>query len=283
MSADRPRRGVVLHELLLAMVLGALVASAVLAVLRTALRTTGTIAVRAAALRTLDAGVALLEADLRHATFVAGAAPVLTDSSAELATTVLVGPACGQPDGSLLLVLAADPFAAASHLRAQPDDDDALHLLEPHAPPDRWSSHAVAAVGSAASVACAGLTGAGLRLAVAPALAPDDTVPRLARVTRRVRWSAARGGDGLWWLVRRRCTAPDVCGAAEPVVGPLAAGARGLEFVWRDTVGATLAAPVADPTAVAAVDVLLRARPWRWPSPGGDSARFAVAIRDRCC
>ncbi|HVZ48470.1 MAG TPA: hypothetical protein VG916_06785 [Gemmatimonadaceae bacterium] len=65
------------------------------------------------------------------------------------------------------------------------------------------------------------------------------------RVARRVRWLLYRSADRSWWLGYRRCPR-GVCGAAQPVAGPLASPAdSGLLFAQGDdgTMAVTMRAP----------------------------------------
>jgi len=60
-----------------------------------------------------------------------------------------------------------------------------------------------------------------------------DGSPVVVRVTRRIRMSLYKGGEGNWWLGQRICgpTSQASCGAAQPVAGPLSASPNGLRFL----------------------------------------------------
>jgi hypothetical protein len=80
------------------------------------------------------------------------------------------------------------------------------------------------------------------------------------RVTRPLRYSLYRGGDGAWYLGEKDwSTASGRFNTIQPVSGPfLSAAAGGLTFAYLDSAGASIAAPVVDPTSIAAIRITLR-------------------------
>jgi hypothetical protein len=80
------------------------------------------------------------------------------------------------------------------------------------------------------------------------------------RVTRPVRYSLYRAGDGLWYVGEKDwSTSMARFNTIQPVSGPfLSAAAGGLTFTYLDSAGLPLVTPVVDPTAIAAIRVRLR-------------------------
>jgi hypothetical protein len=80
------------------------------------------------------------------------------------------------------------------------------------------------------------------------------------RVTRPVRYSLYRAGDGLWYVGEKDWnTSAARFNTIQPVSGPfLSAASGGLTFMYLDSTGVPLAAPVVDPTTIAAIRVRLR-------------------------
>lgn len=70
-----------------------------------------------------------------------------------------------------------------------------------------------------------------MRVVLTTAVPPTVLVGTPVRLARRGRWGLVRGTDKSWELAYRSCDLPGHCGASQPVAGPLAAPAdSGLRF-----------------------------------------------------
>jgi hypothetical protein len=175
---------------------------------------------------------------------------------------------------------------------------DSLWILAPDEP-ERWLAHRVIAQ----SAAIGGTCGVGGPVLMDSALHSPRTVLSIAdtslagalgmpaRVTRPVRYSGYRASDGFWYLGEKEWNGLlSRFNAIQPAAGPfLSASLPGVGFVYRDSAGNVLPAPVADPAAIALVRLELRAETRGavmalGSSVGGkrrDSLLVAVALRNR--
>jgi len=111
------------------------------------------------------------------------------------------------------------------------------------------------------------------------------------RVTRPVRYSLYRGGDGRWYLGQRDWNVTSLrFNTIQPVSGPFASAAsRGLVFQYVDSTGAALPTPVSDPRAIALIRVdlrgqsrnVMRAFAGQAQGKSTDSVHVAVWLRNR--
>jgi hypothetical protein len=128
-----------------------------------------------------------------------------------------------------------------------------------------------------------------IRLASAPPVA--TLTGAVVRVTRPVRYSLYRGGDGQWYLGQRDWNVTSLrFNTIQPVSGPFSSpSARGLVFQFSDSTGAPLSSPVADTRAIALVRVDVRGQSRGAmrtfasgaQSKSGDSVRLAISLRNR--
>lgn len=154
----------------------------------------------------------VLRAELGHA---AGDVHVLGDTAVEVASLRILARACYQ-DLSRLVLPATEPAWSA------PRAGDSLAVMDTLARSE-WRTVIAAAGTQRASSDC---PAGGIRLtlgAALPASVPARAVP--TRVWRTVRYMAYRAGDGSWWLGERQCSS--LCGAAQPIAGPLLPPAQG--------------------------------------------------------
>ena len=256
-SRNRPRAGVTLVELLVALTLAAVVLGSATSVLlrqqRTAAALGSSVATDAQlriATGALAAELAVLSASVGD--LVAGEA---SDTSLQLRSLVARGVACD--DGAGVTIVADDvdePNRALDGVL--PRVGDSLWWY-PGDSTGRWRS---ARISSSDSVtAPCPLTSAPLRPARRLGIGEADSVPSGAplRITRPVRYAFYRSGDGSWQLgVREWIDATARFAAPQPVAGPfvMRADASRTGFRYFDSAGDEL------PIGPAGVDVTRVAR-----------------------
>jgi hypothetical protein len=224
------RAGTTLAEMAVALVLSGLAAAAGAGLLVAAERRARADAAGDHAAQVARDIAAMLGGDVAAARD--GSLLVLGDTAIELDSHVGGSVACTIVGADLVLPGATSstglPFTA---WRQPPEPDDMVAA---------WDGAGGGWV--AATITSAGFPSNGGGCAVGAFRTPADSVSRVpvtrlrldralpagvargapVRVFRRVRWALYRGGDGAWWLGLRKCPG-GVCGAAQPVTGPLAA------------------------------------------------------------
>ncbi|MBI3567628.1 MAG: hypothetical protein HY084_05430 [Gemmatimonadetes bacterium] len=228
-----PRRGAGLAELVVALALSALLSMAGVAALIGVERYTRRAAVDDDAQRVLREVESVLAAELRAA--AADSITVRGDTAVDLFTGVATSVVCAV--AGAVLVLPSDQAASGVpylHVRTTPLAGDVLAAYDTagawHAA--RVDSAQWNADGAGCSTASGFRTAADsvarlrvLRLRIATELTVGAGAP--VRLFRRGRYALIRGGDGSWGLGWRRCDELGVCGASQPVAGPLAAPSEG--------------------------------------------------------
>ncbi len=275
-SAPRRRGGTTLIELVIGIAVGGMVASAIVGVLVRTLRAVSDTTREMLAAREAQLALAPFALELRSASTVPE--PLLTDSSAAFSTLVLDGPGCILPDGRVLIAKRVDPVSSGGAWHTLPATRDRALILQEqsglHDTLDAWSTHAVldATTSIAVHASCprpVGSAAPAALLTLDPAPAGDAGDSLVLQVVRRVRWAVTRGGDGAWWLGRRRCDADgSACDPTQPVAGPfLRAADGGIRLAYADSNGV----PIVDPatwTDVALIQLWLRPRDARGPTVG---------------
>lgn len=221
------RRGATLLELLVAMGLAAVVLGAVGATLvrqsreseGAQARSRGESQLRTAltALAAALAGVSPAAGDLKE-----GEA---RDSALQLRIAVVLGVACDSTPGQVILS-ASDSAGRETTVVASPRVGDTLWWWSPGAA--SWSARRVTAI-SAGSGACAREGGTSREL-LRLGFSTPDTVPRGApvRLTRQVRYSFYRAGDGSWQLgIAEWSDVLHDFAVPQPVAGPFLLAAPG--------------------------------------------------------
>jgi hypothetical protein len=254
----RPARGgVALAELLVAALVGGVVAtSAVVAAVR--LRRTAAVQTgRALARGQLAQGAGVLAYELGAAALAAGADDAgdlleASDSAVDVRAVIGGAVACtaaAAGAGSVVDLAPADP--GVGWWATPPRAGDAALVHDPGALPsatdDLWRERAVTSV--AAGACASGPFAAGppsaarWRLTLAgPPLPGTVAGGAPVRVLRRRRYALYRGGDGEWALGMREWDAQGAQGV-QPFAGPFESVASGgLRVVVRDTAGAAVAA-----------------------------------------
>ena len=240
MSRLRPRRGAGLAEMIVALTLSSIVASAAVAALTGAERYMRRARATADARRMLREAESVLASELRAAS--ADSLRVRGDTAVDFAGLVGVSVVCVS-SGSVLVL---PPDAAASGYpysswRASPEAGDIVAVFDTTAG-GGWRTAVVESAATRADGAgcrpASGLVSAAdsaARRPVTRVVLDSPTMPQAVvgapvRVQRSGRYALTRAADGSWSLSYRRCTA-SMCGTAQPVVGPFAAPAdSGLVF-----------------------------------------------------
>jgi prepilin-type N-terminal cleavage/methylation domain-containing protein len=290
--APRPhrRRAFTLVEILLVLVLGAIVLGLIAAIGTRLQHRLGAQAARAAANEQLGAAAELLPLDLRGVSPASGDVAEVSDTSIQIRATiggaVLCG--CSGNTATVALYLGAGGRQVAPSLQA----GDTLWLLDAADSSDHWRPVRLDGW-RRASGTCAPLTDAtaSLLFDLAHLWAADlrDTIgataATLVRITRPLRLSLYRAGDGRWYLgLRSWNTLAGQFNGIQPLSGPYASptGAGGARFTYYDAGGAALSGGSMDVRAIARVEALVISET---PAPGTngfvDSQRVVVALRNR--
>jgi hypothetical protein len=118
-------------------------------------------------------------------------------------------------------------------------------------------------------------------LDVADSIADSSVV--LARITRPLRYSLYRAGDGWWYLgIRTWNPATAQFNGVQPTAGPYAPpGRNGSRIEYFDSAGNAISSGTPDTRGIARIEWLLATVP-RGTTPGvPDSVRIVVAPRNR--
>jgi prepilin-type N-terminal cleavage/methylation domain-containing protein len=238
-SLSRPRRGFTIVELLISMVLGLLVLTAVYQLMITQSGAYGKQRELADVRETARSASTLLSWDLRHAAAGGSGIVAMTPSSITLRSIRGVGVICAKHPTLPRYAL----WRTAGKIEFAPEDSALILQLGR----DRWQRANVTAAGTPASM--------GLTTCAWPGARAPDVVIQLAvnsksdtinirvgapfRAYRRVEYSQYLL-DGRWWLGRKVGAATSY----EQLTGPLLPS-TGLRFAYFDTLGAATATPAA--------------------------------------
>lgn len=243
---------------------------------------------------------ALLPIELRGASSGGGDFREARDTALELRSSIATAVVCDTLGGSIILSPASSGATTfAGYLTAIAPGDTAW-LLERGDTADAWTPYAVSSTSSVASGACGPLgprlsaaartsSRVAIRLSIAGPIA--NLTGSVLRVTRPVRYSLYRGGDGRWYLGQRDWNVASLrFNSIQPVSGPFASAAlRGLVFQYADSTGAVVPTPVSDPRAIALIGVdlrgqsrnVMRAFTGQAQGKSTDSVHLAVWLRNR--
>lgn len=300
MPVKRDRRGVMLLELMLALVSGAIAIAATVGVVVRAERFHASVEDRLRMRSQLRAGADIIAASSRFSAAHDAPIALATDTAVELSTTIGAATTCA-PAAAGHVALVPDSLvtgAAVTSMVATPDSADdvlAWRVASSAQPIGGWDRARIVAVASRSAgavcpigplVSAADVAGhaQALEFTVAPAINAGAGAP--VRIVRRARFSVYRASDGLWYLGYRRC-ASGACGAIQPVSGPYAAAsaapsAAPMTLRYFDLSGA-IAMPVAVSRlgGITRIDVVLRARSGSvidLPGAGRGFARDSVVV-----
>jgi hypothetical protein len=211
------------------------------------------------------------------------------DTSVELRAAIASAVVCEGAPGTLLLA----PYLAANGRNAPPPIQvgDTLWLLTDADGNETWRPVATTAVRSG--------SGSCSLLAAPPGesvfdmnhlVAVDirDTIPNepgsVIRVTRPIRYSFYRSGDGHWYLGMRSWNATaGAFNSVQPLAGPFAAPASGTRFDYFDSTDNALSLGTSDTRSVARIETILLSEQSTATSAAmaHDSIRVVVAVRNR--
>jgi prepilin-type N-terminal cleavage/methylation domain-containing protein len=239
------RRGFTLVELMIALVLGALVASAVYRAIVGTQRVTQAGAQKMDVQQNLRAGATYLRTVVRELDAADGDINVATATRLQFRSMRWVAPLCDPPVPSgptaVLLTLRS---AAMFGLRSPSAVEDSILVFSDGDPATRADDVWLvgAATGRAASACPDGSAAVDLTVEITAAsggqaaVLADVTSGAPARGFQREELSLFQGADTRWWMGQRTANRLGTWTSVRPLVGPLQAA--GLAFTYHDTTGA---------------------------------------------
>ena len=294
------RRAVTLIESIVAMVVGGVALALIATISVRQQRLYADIADRAALASQLRQASTVLPIELRGASAVSGDIREARDTAIELRASIASAVVCDTTAGAIVLSPAVvGPTTFAGYLTAIAAGDTAW-ILTPGDSADAWLPYAVSSTATLAPGSCAplgprlstaarALARVSMHLAAAPPV--SILIGAVMRVTRPVRYSLYRGGNGRWYLGQRDWNVASLrFNTIQPVSGPFsAASAHGLFLRFSDSSGAPLPSPVADPRAIALVRAdlhgqsqgAMRAFVSGAQGRSSDSLHLAISLRNR--
>ena len=303
MRSLTPRRAFSTVELMLALVMGGLVAAAIGGVLRRQQRffTNASILVeQRVALRDVTG---ILPGELRALASASDDVIAFSDSALDVRATIGAGIICDTVPGRTGLALAPSPpdrGAVLSSFATAPQAGDVALVYDvrasERASDDDWAALDVADVSSSPTMCAASPFVDGrtttvprvvLRFAGGTVLPPSVGPGAFVRLLRRVRYRFYRAGTGDWYLGYAEWNG-SAFGVVQPVSGPFApysrSGASGLSLRYFDASGAELFG-TGDATRIVRVDVVARSAPRESLASRfvqvGDSQSISVRLRNR--
>jgi Tfp pilus assembly protein PilW len=266
----RTRRGISIIEVIVAMVVAGVVLAIVTAISVRQQRLFTDLVDAVALSGQLREAASILPIDLQAVSVTSRDIREARDTSIELRATIASAVVCDtNSNGFVLAPVAAGATTYASYLTAI-DAGDTVWVFTPTDSVDEWRPFSISGVSTSSPRQCATR---GPRLAdsaraisrvsiglSAPPPSLGAAIGTPMRVTRPVRYSLYRAGDGLWYVGEKDwSTSMARFNTIQPVSGPfLSAAAGGLTFTYLDSAGLPLVTPVVDPTAIAAIRVRLR-------------------------
>jgi type II secretory pathway pseudopilin PulG len=268
----RARRGITLIELVVSMLIGGMVLGLIASVSVRQQRIYADIENAAAVAGQLRDAAAVLPIDLRSASSVAGDIRngEARDTSIELRANIATAVVCDTIAGALVLPpTRSDSGASFASVLTSVQAGDTAWILSTTDSVVDWVPRPIVAVGTAAPGDCSAL---GPRLDAASTIAPrmsltvagmpilSSAIGQPIRITRPLRYSLYRSGDGSWYLGQRDWNPSTTkFNTIQPVSGPyLSAAAKGVSFTYLDSSGTPLATPVEDTRSIALVRIALR-------------------------
>lgn len=250
----------------------------------------------------LREAAAILPIDLRAVSVASRDIRDARDTSIELRATIASAVVCDTIANGLVFAPADSGASAYASYLTSIDVGDTAWVLAPTDSVNDWRPFRIETVGTSSLRQCAA-SGPRLsdgaralsRVSIGLSMPPPSmgaTIGMPARVTRPLRYSLYRAGDGAWYIGERDWnTSAARFNTVQPVSGPfLSATAGGLTFTYLDSLGAPISAPVADPRGIAAIRVSLRgqtknvSRVFSSAAPTGkrvDSAELTVLLHNR--
>lgn len=296
-----PRRGVSIIEVMVAMVVAAVVLALITTIGVRQQRLFTDLADGVALSGQLREAAAILPIDLRAASVASRDIREARDTSIELRATIASAVVCDTITNGLVFAPPDSGASAYASYLTSIDVGDTAWVLMLTDSVDDWRPFRIESVGTSSPRQCAAsgphlsdgaraLSRISIGLSTPPSMGATIGMP--ARVTRPLRYSLYRAGDGAWYIGERDWnTSAARFNTIQPVSGPfLSPAAGGLTFTYFDSLGAPISAPVADPRGIAAIHVSLRgqtknvSRVFGSAAPTGkrvDSAELTVLLHNR--
>ena len=270
------RRAFTTIELIIALVVGGIIAGAVMSVLRRQQRFYTNAAQLVEQRVSLRDATGMLPAELRALSPAGGDVLAVSDSALEIDATIGTAVACDTVAGGQAIDLVPVQSAATAPLSAYtafPQPGDIALVYDARSPDlasdDAWVAFDIADVASVTS-ACAGsplvdaadATSARFQLRFTPTARLSSSVRpgAFVRILRRVRYRFYRAGTGEWYLGYSEWDGT-AYGVVQPVSGPFAKysdrSGSGLRLRYFDSAGAELPAG-SDASRLARAEVLAR-------------------------
>jgi len=282
------RRAFTLAEVLITLALSALVLGIAVSVgARLQHRLLGESA-RLAVAEQLSSAAQIVPLDFRAASPVSGDVAEARDTSLQLRTTIATGVVCGGSPSSILIASYLGAGGRPLALSATPGDT--LWMLVDGDTLEEWRPFRLSGARRVAA-SCAALDATGAQLFDVGHLWAADlrdsavvAAGSFVRLTRPVRYSFYRAGDGHWYLgVHSWNSATLQFNLVQPLAGPYASPLRGgTGFRYFDATDAALPLGGSDGRRVARVDMQLVAEA---AAPGlpvpTDTERVVVALQNR--
>ena len=300
LTQGRPRRGVSLVELIVAITIGGVVLALVSSISVRQQRLYADVAARSALNAQLRQAETILPIELRGVAARAGDIREARDTSIEFLATLSSAVVCDTQPGALVLAPAdAHHTTFASYLTSIAAGDTAWLFVATDSA-DYWRPLTVLQSGAALPGSCGRLgprltgsllTASRIVVRLASPAPTEEAIGSVLRVTRPVRYSLYKGGDGRWYLGQRDWNVlTGRFNTVQPVSGPfLSPSGRGLVFEYFDSAGTQLGVPVANTKAIASIrasmrgqsSTIMRAFARGAQGKSADSASLAVALRNR--
>jgi prepilin-type N-terminal cleavage/methylation domain-containing protein len=297
MTPPSPPRGVTLVELVVAMAIGGIVLALVGAISVRQQRLHTDLADRLALAEQLRQASSVLPIELRGLGALGGDLRDARDTAVEFRGTIASAVICDTLSSAVVLAPADSGVSTFASFLSAVAPGDTAWILTPGDSSDQWNAFSIASAAFTSGGGCRlsvpslpvsaqGLSRLALRLA-APLSSPVGSV---VRITRPMRYSLYRGGDGLWYLGARDWNSAAMkFNTIQPVSGPFsAAAAHGLELQYFDSTGTRLSSPVAATRDVALIRVAIRGQSRNlmraFSSARGratDSALVSISLRNR--
>lgn len=294
------RRGFTLVELLLAIVLFSIIATATVRIIVNQQRFYAGSADMMAMRGSLRDANVMLPTDLRGIASAGGDILAMSDSALDFRLPIGMGVVCSIAAGRLAFVIPPTTLASQSALTtyiSTPTTGDFVYVYDDGATSlvsdDSWQQTTLAAapaIGSCPTYTSSATEAAtAITITVTNALNATVVPGAVVRFYRRAKYKFFQPtAGGAWYLGYYDCPG-GVCGTLQTIAGPYlaystTASATGLRFIYRDSLGAVTATPA----NVARIDVVARAQtrnPIRMPGRPidyySDSTVISIGLRNR--
>jgi hypothetical protein len=295
--ARRARRAVTLVEMVVSLSLTGIVLALVAAISLRQQRIVSDLGERSALSARLQEAASLLPIQLR------AASPFdirdARDTALEIRATIATAIVCDTVGPALVLAPVTGGESPYASFTSPVEAGDSAWLFVNEPMSTGWRGYAITHVGTRVPGACARAgpilsetESRAEHVTIDVASVPPRAVGTALRVTRPIRYSLYRAGDGAWYIGERDWNNTDArFNGTQPIAGPyLSASDGGLRFRYADSTGALLDTPVADPLAISTIAVELRGRTAKPVSvlgavgrrgPFVDSTMLTIALRNR--